>query len=82
MGLHKSGYLWARASKKNLIFAFYGLSECSIHLCETERENGRKKEKKKNTRGGHSSSQGFIAVGTMSSDDVICALQAPHASAH
>lgn len=29
---------------------------------------------RENTRGGHSSSQAFIAVGTISSDDVICAL--------
>lgn len=65
MGLHKSGYLWTGASKKNLIFAFYGLSECSIHLCEREREreNGGKKEKKKNTRGGAFLNPGFHCCG-------------------
>lgn len=38
---------------------------------------GGRKKRKENTSGGHSSGQAFIAVGTMSLDDVICAQQTP-----
>lgn len=46
------------------MFAFYGLIACNPHFCETETE--KEGRGKKNTSGGHSTGQAFIAVGAMS----------------
>lgn len=53
----KLSYLWIGAQdSKNFIFAFYGLTACNPHLCETEKRGtekvgGRKRERKTQVEG-------------------------------